>query len=511
VVHRYFHCDPQRLKLLLEDSLPATQQAEVVGHLDSCAACQQALEGLAADRPWWDELRRINGNGRHPGVVALPDTETPDNGRALEALGDGLVLNLLDPPDDPANLGRLGGFAVTSVLGRGGMGVVLQAVDAALNRPVAIKVLAPHFASSGAARKRFAREAQAAAAVVHEHVIAIHHVDSWKGLPYLVMSYVAGRSLQERLNDEGPLEIKEILRIGMQAAAGLAAAHAQGLVHRDVKPANILLENGVERVRLTDFGLARAVDDASLTQSGVIAGTPQYMAPEQAEGQPIDHRADLFSLGSTLYAMCTGRPPFRAESPMAVLRRICDEPAPPVRSVNPDVPGWLASIIDRLHAKGPADRFQSAAEVADLLGRCLAHLQQPDAHQLPLVAAPRARHLRRLERIRPVAAAGLVLALGLGLGLGVSWTPLGRYLFPADITAGPSDPPRGDNRPHAGPNDAALRRALEQVGQETAALEGELRQPAGPGFADPAEGLLRQMRQRLENLEQELKLPAQGQ
>ena len=119
-------------------------------------------------------------------------------------------------------------------------------------------------------------------------------------------------SLQERLDQTGPLELKEILRIGMQTAAGLAAAHAQGLIHRDIKPANILLENGVERVKITDFGLARAVDDASLTQSGVVAGTPQYMSPEQARGEPVDPRTDLFSLGSVLYAMCTGRPPFRA-------------------------------------------------------------------------------------------------------------------------------------------------------------------------------------------------------
>src|SRR5205823_3462976 len=151
------------------------------------------------------------------------------------------------------------------------------------------------------------------AAVRNEHVIGIYAVEEANELPYLVMEFVNGLSLQERLDRSGPLELQEVLRIGLQTAAGLAAAHAQGLVHRDVKPANILLENGVARVKLTDFGLARAVDDASLTQSGVLAGTPQYMAPEQAHGEPADHRADLFSLGSVLYAMCTGRPPFRAD------------------------------------------------------------------------------------------------------------------------------------------------------------------------------------------------------
>ena len=184
-----------------------------------------------------------------------------------------------------------------------------------LNRNVAIKVLSASLASTGAARSRFLREARAAAAVVHEHVVGVFAVAESAGLPFLVMEYVSGRSLQDRLDRDGPLSITESLRIGMQTASGLAAAHAQGLVHRDVKPANILLENSVERVRLTDFGLARAVADAGLSHSGVVAGTPYYMAPEQARGEATDHRADLFSLGSTLYAICAGHPPFRAETP----------------------------------------------------------------------------------------------------------------------------------------------------------------------------------------------------
>src|SRR5262249_17857567 len=151
-------------------------------------------------------------------------------------------------------------------------------------------------------------------------------------------------------------------------AAGLAAAHAQGLVHRDVKPANILLENGVERIKITDFGLARAVDDASLTQSGLIAGTPAYMSPEQANGDHIDHRSDLFSLGSVLYTLCAGHAPFRASTTMAVLKRVCEDSPRPLREINSEIPAWLAAIIAKLHAKDPASRFQTAAEVAELLG-----------------------------------------------------------------------------------------------------------------------------------------------
>ena len=183
-------------------------------------------------------------------------------------------------------------------------------------------------------------------------------------------------------------ELAEILRIGSQAASALAAAHAQGLIHRDIKPANILLENGVERVKITDFGLARAVDDATMTQSGVVAGTPQYMSPEQARGEAIDLRTDLFSLGSVLYALCTGTAPFRGNSSMATLKRVCEDTPKSIHSLNPDIPLWLVKIIDKLHAKDPADRYGSAAEVADLLGRCLAHVQQPADVPLPAELTP---------------------------------------------------------------------------------------------------------------------------
>lgn len=159
-------------------------------------------------------------------------------------------------------------------------------------------------------------------------------------------------------------------------------------MHRDVKPANILLENGVERVKLTDFGLARAADDASLTQSGMITGTPSFMSPEQAEGKPVDHRSDLFSLGSVLYAMCTSRPPFRAGTSVGVLKRVCEETPTQIRQTNPETPDWLAAVVEKLHAKDPAARFQSAAEVAELLGRHLAQVQHPSTVGVPRFDEP---------------------------------------------------------------------------------------------------------------------------
>jgi hypothetical protein len=398
-------CDPDRLRLLLDDSLPGPQQDDVVAHLDSCPDCQQTLEYLAAEHPWWEELRRLPDAAVDvPLTTLMPDT-------SLSAPDEGAYIGFLDPSDEPGCLGRLGPFAVTAFLGQGGMGIVLEAFDPVLDRSVAIKVLAPHFANNPAARKRFAREAQAAAAVVDPNVVPIHSVDSWRGLPYLVMSYVAGPSLQERIACDGPLPIAEVLRIGAQAAAGLAAAHARGLVHRDVKPANILLEKETGRVLLTDFGLARAVDDASLTQSGVIPGTPQYMAPEQARGETVDHRADLFSLGSTIYAMYTGRPPFGADSPLAVVRRVCEARPVPLHMLRPDAPPWLETLVERLLARDPGARFSGAAEVAEILNGCLAHLQQPDSVPLPAAVRGVRPGSRRLGRR---SAVGVLLLLGLG-------------------------------------------------------------------------------------------------
>ena len=292
-------------------------------------------------------------------------------------------LHFLAPSDWPDSLGRIGTYEVKGILGRGGMGIVLKAFDPALNRNVAVKVLSASLATTGAARTEIPAEARAAAAVAHEHVVGVFAVAEARGLPFLVMEYVSGRSLQDRLDRDGPLSVTEVLRIGMQTSAGLAAAHAQGLVHRDVKPANILLENSVERVRLTDFGLARAAADASMSHSGIVAGTPYFMARRAARGDLTDHRADLFSLGSTLYAMCAGHPPFRAETPLAVLRRVCDESPRPLREINPQVPFWLEALVARLMAKDPRDRYQTADEAGDLLRRCLAHVQQPLSSPLP--------------------------------------------------------------------------------------------------------------------------------
>jgi serine/threonine protein kinase len=363
----------QVLEQIVRNEVSPDDLLDIEEHVSECPHCREMFDSHYNSSQWSELIQPALSESQ------LAVTSVADDG----ADHSSAILKLLGPTDDPNMLGRIGNYEIVGVIGQGGMGAVFKGFDRSLNRFVAIKMLLPHLAASGAARKRFAREGQAVAAVVDDHVMAIHCVDQWQGIPYLVMTYSRGISLQKRLNDSGPLEVREILRIGMQAAKGLAAAHAQGIVHRDIKPSNILLDQNVERVQLVDFGLARAVDDASLTCSGTLAGTPQYMSPEQARAEAVDHRSDLFSLGSVLYAMCAGYAPFRADSSYSVLRLIIEKEPRPIREINSDIPEWLCAIIGKLMAKHAIDRFDSAKQVAELLEACLAHVQQPTTVPLP--------------------------------------------------------------------------------------------------------------------------------
>ncbi|MBX3449953.1 MAG: SUMF1/EgtB/PvdO family nonheme iron enzyme [Planctomycetaceae bacterium] len=281
----------------------------------------------------------------------------------------------LAPATRPGWIGRLGHYEIEQILGRGAFGIVAKAFDDKLHRVVAIKFMNPTLAATSPPRKRFLREARTAAAVTHENIVAIYAVEE-EPIPYLVMEYIPGQTLQQRMDANGPFDVPEILKLGRQIASGLAAAHAANLIHRDIKPANILLTGGTnERAKISDFGLARAVDDASLTSSGLIAGTPMYMSPEQARGETLDHRTDLFSLGSVLYQMASGRPPFRAANTIAVLKRVCEDRPRPLDDVMPGAPEWLQTIIFRLMEKDPGNRYQSAEEVAELLERCETELR----------------------------------------------------------------------------------------------------------------------------------------
>ena len=370
----------QLLSLLAEDTDGAVDPT-VAEHVENCPRCQSKLSKLTGAGAWTNDLVA------HLRSLEEPEQQLRDRppqttidlqigaSESEEIELDPISLDFLEPASHPELLGRIGRFDVERVIGSGGMGVVFKAHDGELHRSVAVKVLAPHLAHSAAARKRFAREAQAAAAVIHPNVIPIHNVESDGKLPYLVMQYVAGESLQMRVDRLGPLPITDVLRIAQQTAAGLTAAHSQGLIHRDVKPANILLEESIDRVVLSDFGLARTVDDASLTRTGIVTGTPHYMSPEQASGESIDCRSDQFSLGCVIYFMLTGRPPFRANTAMGVLNRICHHAHRPVQEVNASVPRELSRLVDRLLAKAAGSRFASAEACESELSKLLSAVQ----------------------------------------------------------------------------------------------------------------------------------------
>jgi tRNA A-37 threonylcarbamoyl transferase component Bud32 len=295
---------------------------------------------------------------------------------------------MFGPATSEESLGTLANYEIHEVLGYGGMGIVFRAFDQKLRRPVAIKVLNQDLAASRIARRRFIREARAAAAINHANVVTIYAVEEEHDPPLISMELVHGKSLSEYLRERQHLDPIETLRISEQIADGLAAAHGHGVIHRDIKPGNIMLEEGVQRVKLTDFGLARvAVDNVELTSDGHTLGTPAYMAPEQVLGATIDARADLFALGCVMYAMLTGHSPFYGQTALQIANRVTEWNPPPLSESHPAVPPFLAELVCKLLAKSPGDRFQSAVEVGELINAHLAMINQTPTDKLVALSA----------------------------------------------------------------------------------------------------------------------------
>ena len=394
-------CYSDRLMRLLESQLSAAEERAVTEHLDHCTACREELSQLAGTIELWQETRTVLSDTTE--LSDSPDRRHSATEVASE-LSSNWIAGLLEPCDDADALGKLDGRTVQSVVGQGGMGVVLKVWDEQLHRPLAIKLLSPMLASTGTARQRFFREAQAVAAVVHPNIVPIYAVTCDGALPYIVMPLVGGGSLQQRIERDGPLPISDVLSIGLQIAEALVAAHKQGIIHRDIKPANILIDEGGHRVMLSDFGLARVLDDASMTASGLVAGTPNYMSPEQARGESVDARSDLYSLGAVLYTMATGHPPVRGDSPLAVLRRVTEEQPRTVHDLNEAMPAWLDRLIGRFLAKSADRRIATAEEATELLRSCLAHVRAPSRAKLPSEIASRIKWRRTvLASVLPIA------------------------------------------------------------------------------------------------------------
>jgi WD40 repeat protein/serine/threonine protein kinase len=363
----------------IPSAAPVSQVQPRADHIaDEKTLPPRAPVGAAAAEPRPKNLAGKESLSDAEGQTALGARRKGEATQSVPAEGANPELyDFLAPAQQPDEIGRLGGYRILQVLGAGGMGVVFLAEDPALKRKVALKAMLPALAASATAKQRFLREAQTAAAIEHDHIVAIHQVGEDRGVPFIAMPFLKGEPLDRRLDREPVLPVADILRIGREASNGLAAAHAADLVHRDIKPANLWLESfpgqpGASapecRLKILDFGLARvATDNAGLTQQGAILGTPAFMAPEQAAGQAVDGRCDLFSLGCVLYRMCTGQPPFTGKDTISILVAVAlEHPRPPVE-LRQELPEALSALVMRLLAKKPEERPESARVVAEAL------------------------------------------------------------------------------------------------------------------------------------------------
>jgi WD40 repeat protein len=442
------------LELLL-GRLPPADAEPLADHLEGCGRCAEVAHSLrdsdplveavraqahpgprerpSALRRLMQELRGLHAAagahvpaeeggplpGPNPTVRhAAPSEPTPLPAREL--------LDFLAPPEAPDGLGRLGPYRVRRVLGKGGMGIVFHAEDPQLGRPVALKAMLPALAASDDARQRFLREGRAAAAINHDHVVPVFHVGEDRGVPFLAMPLLEGESLEDRLCRDEVLPPAEVLRVGREIAAGLAAAHERGLVHRDVKPANVWLEGPLGRVKILDFGLARAASAGpQLTREGAIIGTPAFMSPEQVNGRPVDARGDLFSLGCVLYQMATGCQPFAGPDTTSTLLAVSHcRPRPP-DEIRPGLPPALSALILQLLAKNPDERPATAAAVIEMIA----------AIEADPALRPERLGLRSRRRRRKAVVAALVLACGAAAAL-YSFRPgSGTVVLPTDDAA----------------------------------------------------------------------------
>ncbi|HVX11374.1 MAG TPA: protein kinase [Pirellulales bacterium] len=375
--------DQNTLERLLEGFLPDDTAVDLEHHLLGCPRCCHVARSLRfANEPKLDAIARTAAEladeqavieiADRVGMLRLPDRSTvhgetlsSGNENTLEGWDFGQILS---PPESEEELGRFGAYRVLRVLGAGGMGLVWEAEDTQLRRRVALKVMKPSLAKLREHRERFLREARAAAAIDHSHIVTVYQVGEHRGLPFLAMQLLHGETLTDTLRREGALPEAECLRVGRQMAEALAVAHRRGLIHRDIKPANTWLEADGGWVKLVDFGLAQATaDESHLTQTGVILGTPAFMSPEQARGDAVDPRSDLFSLGAVLYRMATGVGPFDGPNMLAVLTSLAlRTPAPP-RQINPAISPEFSDLIMRLLAKTQGDRPASAEAVVEAI------------------------------------------------------------------------------------------------------------------------------------------------
>jgi WD40 repeat protein len=439
--------DVQQFERLRRGEMSLAEVEQLAQHIEQCRLCAERVQAAAMDDPLMQTFRTLP-TAIEPAdrarVAELMDRlkslplacplETAATASSATPSGDAaageFVLNVpvsdivLSPPQAPDEIGRLGGYRVLKMLGAGGMGMVYQAEDVRLQRPVALKVMKAALAKNPDSRERFLREARAAAKVKSDHVVTIYQVGEDRQIVFLAMEYLEGMSLAEWLDKGRKPTLVQAARMGRQIALGLSAAHERGLIHRDIKPGNIWLESNHQgRVKLLDFGLARGTaDEIQLTQTGALIGTPAFMAPEQARGAKVDQRCDLFSLGVVLYRLTTGQMPFRGDNTMSLLTALALETPKPPREINPALSPRMAALIERLLSKDREQRPKTAKDVAEELAAIEREATQSatDEQTVKLEAANRQRKLPgggftrqlTLPVRRWLVAASLLLLLG---------------------------------------------------------------------------------------------------
>jgi len=380
-------------------------------------------------------------------------------------------------------------YAVGELLGRGGMAEVYLATDRVLDRPVAFKVLGGWLANDGTFVERFRREALAAARISHPNLVAVFDAGSEDGVQYIVMELVPGETLADVLRKEGRLHPNRATKIAASVADALGVAHAAEIVHRDVKPANVMLTPD-GRTRLMDLGIARSMDGESITHASSILGTAGYISPEQARGDPVDHRSDIYSLGCVLYEMLTGRQPFEAQAPLAVAYKHVHEVPPPPTSLESSIPLALEAVTLRAMEKEPAARFQSVADMAAALddrtaavASVTATAPMPVRATTPLPTAPTETLPRRVDRVRrrrplvPLLLAVVALALLGGLAFAL-WRD-DRPSEPAG--SADSSSPSASSSPSLSPSPSATPTPVDTIQGAVDALQGAVAQGVSDG------------------------------
>ncbi|NBS90582.1 hypothetical protein EBS67_11380, partial [bacterium] len=396
-------CPPKRdLEQLLQGNLSQWTSLGLRQHVESCVYCQRALAKLrlrtspddSINLP--DELTNTESNSVTRNTDSMPKLELETDhlflgtkGQATTAYnsdgssipefkispeGTKVSLSFLSSPQGPDELGRLGSYKIIKLLGAGGMGLVFEAEDTLLRRQVALKVMKPEIAIKEDHRKRFLQEARSGAAIPHDNIATVFQVGIENNVPYLAMQFLQGESLGSKLHRDGKIPVDESLRIIREVALGIAAAHETNLIHRDIKPDNIWLESDGQgrpwkRVKILDFGLATAISgtEEDSNESGMIMGTPHYMAPEQARGLPLDSRCDLFSMGCVLYQMISGELAFKGDNALKIMNALALHEPKPLNLIDKTVPTKVAELVHNLMIKKASERIASANDLIKII------------------------------------------------------------------------------------------------------------------------------------------------